>query len=75
MPIIAGIAFIGGILILLMTSNDEDSDKENESDDKQSNNSPEGEKVDVEKIRSLRRELRHQLSKKKKISNKPPTKQ
>ena len=74
MPIIAGIAFIGGILILLMTSNDEDTKKEDESID-DSNNSPEGEKVDVEKIRSLRRELRNQLSKKKKISNKPPTKQ
>lgn len=74
MPIIAGIAFIGGILILLMTSKDEDTKKEDESID-DSNNSPEGEKVDVEKIRSLRRELRHQLSKKKKISNKPPTKQ
>lgn len=72
-PIIAGLAFIGGILVLLMASDDEDEEKKDPVDNK--DNSPEGEKVDVEKIRTLRRELRQQLSKKKKSANKPPTKQ
>lgn len=71
-PIIAGLAFIGGILVLLMAS---DEDEEGKDPNDKSNKSSEDDKVDVEKIRTLRRELRHQLSKKKKTSNKPPTKQ
>lgn len=72
MPIILGIVFIGGILILLVKGN-EDSEESKELNDKNTN-SPSGEQVNVEEIRRLRRELRHQLAiKKKNNPGKPPS--
>ena len=65
-PLHYGILFVGGFLVLIgaiaAESNEveENLDKEPES--------PEGDQVNVEEIRRLRRELRHQLAKKKKIS-------
>jgi len=65
-PIHKGILFVGGFLVLIgvieaATNGDEENpDKEPES--------PEGDQVNVEEIRRLRRELRHQLAKKKKNS-------
>lgn len=65
-PLHYGILFVGGFLVLIgaiaAESNEveENLDKEPES--------PEGDQVNVEKIRRLRRELRHQLAKKKKNS-------
>lgn len=65
-PIHKGILFVGGFLVLIgvieaATSGEEENpDKEPES--------PEGDQVNVEEIRRLRRELRHQLAKKKKNS-------
>lgn len=74
-PLIAGLVFVGGILVLLFSSDEEDSEKKDELNDKNTN-SPEGEKVNVEEIRRLRRELRHQMKMKKKSTpNKPPSKQ
>lgn len=72
MPIILGIVFIGGILILLVKGN-EDSEESKELKDKNTN-TPSGVEVNVEEIRRLRRELRHQLAIKKKNSpGKPPS--
>ena len=65
-PLHYGILFVGGFLVLIgaiaAESNEveENLDKEPES--------PEGDQVNVEEIRRLRRELRHQLAKKKKNS-------
>lgn len=70
MPIILGIAFIGGILVLIVKGL-EDSNEPKELQDKNTN-SPEGEQVNVEEIRRLRRELRHQLNLKKKNTPKEP---
>lgn len=65
-PIHKGILFVGGFLVLIGVieaatgGEEENPDKEPES--------PEGDQVNVEEIRRLRRELRHQLAKKKKNS-------
>jgi len=74
-PLIAGLVFVGGILVLLFSSDDEDKEKEVENP-KQKSLFPEMEtKVNVEEIRRLRRELRHQMAlKKKSTTNKPPSK-
>lgn len=74
-PLIAGLVFVGGILVLLMASDDEDEKKEEENP-KQKNLFPDSEtKINVEEIRRLRRELRHQMAlKKKSTTNKPPSK-
>ena len=53
MPIILGIVFIGGILVLLVKG-DEDSEDSKELKDKNTN-SPEGEQVNVEEIRQIGR--------------------
>lgn len=66
MPIIAGIAIVGGILMLFVGA--VSSQKDGESQDKKPE-TPSGDQVNVEEIRRLRRELRHQLRIKKNSSN------
>lgn len=62
-PIVQGILFVGGFIVLIGTivaaanEDEESQDKKPET--------PEGDQVNVEEIRRLRRELRHQLKKKK----------
>lgn len=67
MPLILGLVFIGGFLVLLVSTDKED-EKSKDLEDKNTK-SPEGDQVNVEEIRRLRRELRHQLSIKKKSSS------
>lgn len=67
MPLILGLVFIGGFLVLLVSTDKED-EKPKDLEDKNTK-SPEGDQVNVEEIRRLRRELRHQLSIKKKSSS------
>jgi len=63
-PLHYGILFVGSFLVLVgvMVA---DSVEEDENKDKKPE-SPEGDQVNVDEIRRLRRELRHQLAKKKK---------
>lgn len=63
-PLHYGILFVGGFLVLIGVIAT-DSNEEEESQDKKPE-TPEGDQVNVEEIRRLRRELRHQLAKKKK---------
>lgn len=63
---IIGAAVVGGIL-LLFTSNNEESKESKELPQK--SDTPSGDQVNVEEIRRLRRELRHQLAIKKKNSS------
>jgi len=71
--IIVGASIVGGILLLLATKEDEESEKSEDPSTKK--NSSLDEQINVEEIRRLRRELRHQVALKKKITNskKPPT--
>lgn len=65
-PLVQGIVFVGGFILLIGTmiaASEDDELKDKEPD------TPEGDQVNVEEIRRLRRELRHQLKKKK---NLPP---
>lgn len=63
-PLHYGILFVGGFLVLIgaivADSSEEDENKDKKPDQ------PEGDQVNVDEIRRLRRELRHQLAKKKK---------
>jgi hypothetical protein len=67
-PIVQGILFVGGFIVLIGTivaaanEDEEIQDKKPET--------PEGDQVNVEEIRRLRRELRHQLKKKKNLPSK-----
>lgn len=63
-PLHYGILFVGGFLVLLGVI-EAASGEEEENPDKKPE-SPEGDQVNVEEIRRLRRELRQQLAKKKK---------
>ena len=65
-PLHYGILFVGGFLVLIGAIAAESNEVE-ENPDKEPE-SPEGDQVSVEKVRRLRRELRHQLAKKKKNS-------
>jgi len=64
MPFIIGASIVGGILILWSALTQE-SDEEKAT--KAKNSSPSGEKFDVDRMRTLRRELKHQMRLKKKI--------
>lgn len=68
MPIIIGLVIVGGILILLTGKKEEDPITPPPQLDEKNLDSPSGEQVNVEEIRRLRRELRHQLAKRKKNS-------
>lgn len=72
MPFIIGIVIVGGILILLTKDDDK---KEPEAPKLKDNNadSTSVETVNVEEIRRLRRELRHQLAQKKKNNKGEPS--
>lgn len=63
MPIIAGVAIVGGILMLFVAAVSSKEEDEKSSDKKPE--TPSGDQVNVEEIRRLRRELRHQLKIKK----------
>jgi len=63
-PLHYGILFVGGFLVLIgVMSYEEDENKELEDKKPET---PEGDQVNVDEIRRLRRELRHELAKKKK---------
>lgn len=72
MPFVIGIVIVGGILVLLVGGDDK---KETETPEPKDNNtdSSSDESVNVNEIRRLRRELRHQLSQKKKNSKNEPS--
>jgi hypothetical protein len=64
-PLHYGILFVGSFLVLIGAIAADSNEKEESKDKKPE--SPEGDQVNVDEIRRLRRELRHQLTKKKKI--------
>jgi hypothetical protein len=62
-PLHYGLLFVGGFLVLIGVVSSSDETEENPE---KLPESPEGDQVNLEEIRRLRRELRHQLAKKKK---------